>query len=251
MHQTTYSLVNASTLIASKASPADGQLFLLRQLLILKQQIVAFDIEFVTPEVEVDFSGITNTFWELRERGGLFNPSNLARLVGSSLIPHVIENMLDAKAELDAQLRTVIGDFTNGFANRITAAISESATSAASFDAGKSMQNLRKTVEREAKVLRQKLDEYLDDARTKDTLAGAIQDQAVSNYEDFFERHTTKDRVNGTTSSKKGKGRGDDVWDADTFADWTTTIFGLGNTDMTDDQDASSPSLSRVGTGST
>ena len=201
----------------------------------------------MTPEVGVDFSGITNTFWELRERGGLFNPGNLVRLVGSGLMPQVIENMFDAKAELDAQLRTVIGDFTSGFAARMTAPVSESASSSASFEASKAVKNTRSALEREVKMLRTKLGEYLDDARTRDTLAGAIQDQAISNYEDFFDRHVSKDQTKSVASSKKGKGRGDEVWDPDTFADWTTTIFGLGSTVMEEDQRSSSPSLSRTG----
>ena len=209
--------MNASHQIAAKASSADGQLFLLKQLLILKQQIVAFDIEFVTPEVGVDFSSVTNTFWELRERGGLFNPGNLVRLVGNSLMPRVVENMLDAKAELDAQLRNVIGDFTNGFATRMTTQVSEAATAKSDFDGAKAMGLLRKNVEKEVKVLRGKLDEYIEDARTKDTLAGAIQDQSVSNYEDFYERHLSSKQSNGAASSKKGKGRQEGIWDPDTF----------------------------------
>lgn len=221
----------ASTQIANKASPADAQLFLLKQFLILKQQIVAFDIEFVTPEVEVDFSNVTNTFWELRERGGLFNPGNIVRLVGSSLMPRVVENMLDAKTELDAQLRSVIGDFTNGFAARMTISVSESACNREGFDGGEAMSSLKATVEREAKLLRSKLDEYLEDVRTKDTLAGAVQDQIVSNYEDFFDRHISRGAHSGHSTSKKGKGRQDDVWDPDTFADWATTVFGLGTKD--------------------
>ncbi|KAL9055691.1 MAG: hypothetical protein Q9162_003417 [Coniocarpon cinnabarinum] len=237
----------ASKHISAKTSPIDGQLFLLRQLLILKQQIVAFDIEFVTPEIDVDFSGITSTFWELRERGGLFNATNLVRLLGNSLMPRVVENMLDAKAELDAQLRTVIGHFTTGFADRMTSAVSDSAVSTSDFNAAKAVQILRKSVEREVKILRQKLDEYLEDPRTKNTLAGAIQDQAVSNYEDFFDRHANMDGASRTpTSPNKGKGRGDDVWDADTFADWMTTIFGVGNADLIDETGGSSPSLSRT-----
>src|SRR6202030_1356076 len=49
VHSTTVSLVSASTLISTRASPTDAALFLIKHLLLLKQQIVAFDIEFVTP----------------------------------------------------------------------------------------------------------------------------------------------------------------------------------------------------------
>ena len=228
--------MDASAQITNKASPPDGQLFLLKQLLTLKQQIMAFDIEFVTPEVGVDFSNVTNTFWELRERGGLFNPGNLVRLVGSSLMPRVVENMLDAKAELDAQLRAVIGSFTDTFAARMTSPVSESASSKPGFDGSEAMVSLKTGVERETKVLWTKLDEYLDDLRTKETLANAIQDQAVSNYEGFYERYISSTAINGSNRSKKGKGRQSDIWDPDTFADWATTVFGLGTMDGNDGQ---------------
>ena len=124
VHQTTISLANASALIAKKSSLADGQLFLLRHLLLLKSQIVAFDIEFVTPDVSFDFSGVANTFYELRERGGLFNYRNWLKLFSTGgLLPRVVENMLDAKVELDGQLRNVINDFTRGFAETLTAGL--------------------------------------------------------------------------------------------------------------------------------
>ena len=241
------SLQNASTQLKSKASLVDSQLFLLQQLLILKQQIVAFDIEFVTPEVSIDFSSITNTFWELRERGGLFNPAKLVRLVGSSLMPNVVENMLDAKLELDGRLRTVINDFTNGFAARMTSAVAEPASKAKGFSPSDAVPSARAAIEKEVPLMRSKLDEYLEDLRTKETLAAAVQDQVQANYEDFFERHKTYARANGGSVSKKGKGREDDVWDPDIFADWAATVFGVGNALLEEDGSGSSPALSRRG----
>jgi len=55
----------------------------------------------MTGSISLDFSGVTSTFWELRGCGGLFSPRNLMRLVGRGLLPRVVENMLDAKVELD------------------------------------------------------------------------------------------------------------------------------------------------------
>ncbi|KAI9728437.1 MAG: Golgi transport complex subunit 3 [Chrysothrix sp. TS-e1954] len=256
VHQTTLSLHRASQQIASKTSTIDAQLFLLKQLLTLKQQIVTFDIEFVTHQVDVDFSSITNTFYELRSRGGLFNPRNLVRLVGSGLMPGVVENMLDAKAELDARLRTVINDFTSDAAAKMTPAVaSEVDTSKADFAGGKSVRATRVTIEKEIPVLRNKLDQYLDDTRTKETLVGAVQDQALATYEDFFERYTSRAKANGTASvSKKGKGREDDVWDPDTFADWMVEVFGVSRVGIGEDEDgvstrgtSLSPVMSRSG----
>lgn len=239
VHQTTLSLHTAAALIASKTTQADGQLFLLRHLLLLKSQIVAFDIEYVTSDVSFDFSGVTNTFYELRDRGGLFNPRNLMRLVGGGLLPRVVENMLDAKVELDGRLRTVINDFTAGYASAMTKALPlkfkpSDNTKNVDDAAGKAVIATRKAVEKSAPALRQKLDQYLDDPRTKETLVAAIQDQIVQIYEGFFDSYTNRDggKAQARSISKKGKSREDTVWDIDTFAEWTEGIFMVGREGM-------------------
>lgn len=212
---------------------------------------MAFDIEYVTPDVSFDFSGVTNTFYELRERGGLFDPRNLWRFVGGGLLPRVVENMLDAKVELDGRLRTVINDFTTNFASRITASISGSTATKRDFNASIAVQQIHQSAEREVPLLRRKLDEYLDDPRTKESLVGAVQDQVMQNYETFYERVSAEKRANGRTVSRKGKGREDEVWDVDTLAEWISGVFRVGRMvgfgDGRDDGRSRSRSLSRNG----
>ena len=242
------SLHQAATLISSKATNVDGQLFLIKHLLILKQQIVAFDIEYVTPDVSFDFSGVANTFYELRDRGGLFDPRNLWRFMGGGLIPKVVENMLDAKVELDGRLRTVINDFTSNFAARMTCIIDEKAMSKKTFDGVRAVEKIQGLAEKEAVLLRHKLDEYLDDMRTKETLVGAVQDQVIQNYETFYDSHTAVKRSNGKAVSKKGKGRDDDVWDPDMFIEWAQGVFRVGRMGTpVEDIESRSRSLSRSG----
>ena len=230
MHQTTLSLDHASTLISSKSTVIDGQLFLIKHLLILKQQVVAFDIEYVTPDISFDFSGVTNTFWELRERGGLFDPRNLWKFVGGDLLPKVVENMLDAKAELDGRLRTIINRFIDQSAARITDPVSATAgsTTRKGFDAVQAVRTVQQLAEKEVPLLRRKLDEYLDDARTKETLVASVQDQVVQNYETFYDVFAAEKRSSGKQLSKKGKGREDEVWDPDMFSEWSASIFNVG-----------------------
>lgn len=246
VHQTTNSLHRATSIIGSKVTHVDGQLFLIKHLLILKQQIVAFDIEYVTPGVSFDFSGVTNTFWELRERGGLFDPRKLWRVMGGSLLPKVVENMLDAKAELDGRLRTVINEFTSGFAARITKFIEATAASRRGFDGVQAVKKIQEISDNEVPLLRQKLDEYLHDIRTKETLVGAVQDQVIQNYETFYDLYTAEKRSNGKVISKKGKGRDDEVFDPDMFSEWATGVFQAGKL-STDEEDGycSSRSISR------
>ena len=261
VHQTTLSLQHAATLVTQRPnnSAVDGRLFLIKHLLILKQQIVAFDIEYVTPEVSFDFSSVTNTFYELRDRGGLFDPSNLWRIMGGGLLPKVVENMLDAKVELDGRLRTVINDLTTDFASRITKPVDASATAKRGFDAQQAVNIIQKFAEKEIPFLRKKLDEYIDDGRTRETLVAAVQEQTMGNYEVFYEVYTAEKRRRGGQMSKKGKGRDDEAWDPDMFAEWAGSVFqvrgvgagggGLGDEDEDEDGvgGSRSRSLSRVG----
>ncbi|GMF68709.1 unnamed protein product [Aspergillus oryzae] len=222
------------SLIASK-SVTDSQLFLMSHLLILKQQIVAFDIEYVAPEVSFDFSGVTNTFWELRERGGLFNPRNLMRLVGHGLLPRVVENMLDAKVELDGRLRTVINDFISGFATTMTASLPSKFVDTRNLQRGELIYPTCRNIEKEVPSLRTILNDYLDDVRMKETLVGAVQERVIQIYEEFFDKYMSSEKSKGHFVSTKGKGREDAVWDVDTFADWCESIFRVGISDADDE----------------
>lgn len=233
VHSTIYSLMTASQQIGSKKTPADGQLFLITHLLHLKQQIVAFDIEFVPPEVEFDFSSVTNTFYELRERGSLWNPVSWVRLVsgtvGGGLLPRVVENMLDAKAELDGRLRTVINDIVSGYASHITAPLDASAVAQAKareeFDAMKALRTVHGLAEKNVPIIRAKLEEFVDDPRTRKTLVAAIRDQVVMSYEEYFDIYS---EGKGKKLSRKGKGREDEIWGPDLFSEAMERVFQVG-----------------------
>lgn len=233
VHSTIASLIYAGQQLSSKRTPQDGQLFLIIHLLHLKQQIVAFDIEFIPPEVEFDFSSVTNTFYELRDRGSLWNPASWVRLVGGAvgggLLPRVVENMLDAKAELDGRLRTVINDFVKGYASHITAPVEGVAVAQAQekkeFDGVKAVRTVRGLAEKDVPALREKLEEFVDDARTRETLVAAVRDQVIMSYEEFFDNYS---EGRGKKLSRKGKGREDEVWGPDLFNDAMEKVFQVG-----------------------
>lgn len=210
-------------------------MFLVSHLLLLKQQIVAFDIEFVTPETEVqyNFSSVTNTFWELRARGGLFNPRNLVGL----LIPKVVENMLDAKAEVDARLRQAINDFTAQFVTRMTAPIdTKNNKKVPPTEAPARTSKIRQNIEHETPFLRSKLEEYISDVRTREMLVAAVMESVTQVYEDWYDTSyspSLQTRNGGAAAaaanrSAKGKGREDGVWDPDVFAEWCGNVFKVG-----------------------
>lgn len=238
VHSTTMSLIQASTLLSKSTSPTDSALFLVSHLLLLKQQIVAFDIEFVTPETEVHYnmSSITNTFWELRSRGGLFNPRNLVGL----LIPKVVENMLDAKAEVDARLRQAINDFTGQFVARMTAPVdTKNGKKVPVQEAPARTAKIRQNIEQETPFLRTKLEEYITDHRTREMLVAAVMESVTQTYEEWFDTSYTPSITgsNGTGRSTKGKGREDGVWDPDVFNEWCNGVFKIGTLGSGHDQD--------------
>jgi hypothetical protein len=165
-------------------------------------------------------SSITNTFWELRSRGGLFNPRNLVGL----LIPKVVENMLDAKAEVDARLRQAINEFTAQFVARMTAPIdTKNGKKVPIQEAPARTAKIRQNVEHETPFLRSKLEEYISDHRTREMLVQAVFEAVTQTYEEWFDMP-----VNGTGRSTKGKGREDGVWDPEVFGEWCAGVFKVG-----------------------
>ena len=166
--------------------------------------------------------------------------------MGGGLLPKVVANMFDAKAELDGRLRTVINDFTNRFAARITAPISEAAPIKRGFDGLQAVREVQQLAEKEVPFLRRKLGEYLGDVRTEETLVAAVQDQVIQNYETFYDLYTAEKRSNGRPLSRKGKGREDEVWDPDMFSEWSGTVFKIGRLGLGDGESLSrSRSVSR------
>ena len=263
VHQTTLSLQRASTQIRSASKdPFDAQLFLLKHLLLLKQQIVAFDIEFLAPDVTFDFSGMAHTFYELRQRGSIFDPRTLWRAVTgsaapptgpaavrtdtasasvmSALLPRVVENMLDAKAELDGVLRACINEFVSAAAGRITAPIAAERTASKGFDAAQAASAVQTVAEKELPALRARLESYLGDARTRETLVQAVLEQIVGTYEAWLEAWSEERRAKGAKGAKGAKSAAQPL-DSAAFADWAVAAFRVGKAYSAASADKSAP----------
>lgn len=154
--------------------------------------------------------------------------------------------MLDAKVELDGRLRTVINDFINSFAAKMTASLPSKFVDKRNLHRGELINPVCQTIEKEAPTLRQFLNDYLADVRMKETLVGAVQDRVIQIYEDFFDKYTSEEKSRGNLVSKKGKGREDAVWDVDTFVEWCEGVFRVGVAGG-EEESAGSRSLSRSG----
>ncbi|XP_054719988.1 conserved oligomeric Golgi complex subunit 3-like [Uloborus diversus] len=108
------SLAAASSTISKNKTLLDGQLFEIKHLLILREQIAPFQIDFAIKETTLDFSKI-----KVAAYGLLQNRTHLLSLNSSNAIlefllqgtPHVIEQLIDSKKAVDKQLKVVCEDF--------------------------------------------------------------------------------------------------------------------------------------------
>jgi hypothetical protein len=105
------SIQKASKLIIKRSTTMDGQLFLIKHLLILREQIAPFDIEFSVTHKELDFSHLLEHLRRiLRGQASLFDWSRSTSLA-RTLSPRVLESQIDAKKELEKCLKTTCEEF--------------------------------------------------------------------------------------------------------------------------------------------
>ncbi|XP_023644127.1 conserved oligomeric Golgi complex subunit 3 isoform X1 [Capsella rubella] len=105
------SIQKASKLIVKRSATMDGQLFLMKYLLILREQIAPFDIEFSVTHKELDFSHLLEHLRRiLRGQASLFDWSRSSSLA-RTLSPRVLESQIDAKKELEKCLKTTCEEF--------------------------------------------------------------------------------------------------------------------------------------------
>ncbi|PIK55765.1 putative conserved oligomeric Golgi complex subunit 3 [Apostichopus japonicus] len=108
------SLLLASDSIVKKKSEVDGELFLIKHLLILREQIAPFQVEFAIKETSLDFSSTRNAAMDFfNKKGRLFslgsNNSVLEFLLEGA--PLVTEYYVDSKKDVDNQLKKTCEGF--------------------------------------------------------------------------------------------------------------------------------------------
>ncbi|EPS73936.1 hypothetical protein M569_00814, partial [Genlisea aurea] len=105
------SIQATSKQVAKKASVMDSQLFIIKFLLILREKIIPFDIEFSVTHKELDFSHLLEHLRRiLRGQASLFDWSRSTSLA-RTLSPRVLESQIDAKKELDKSLKTTCEEY--------------------------------------------------------------------------------------------------------------------------------------------
>ncbi|GFG40674.1 hypothetical protein Cfor_06711 [Coptotermes formosanus] len=118
------SVASAGQTISSKKSPLDGELFQIKHLLILREQIAPFQVDFTIKEMSLDFSKVkTAAFSLLHKRKRLFSLGTNNALLEFLLegTPAVREQLVDSRKEVDKQLKASCEAFIQHTTKRLAA----------------------------------------------------------------------------------------------------------------------------------
>jgi conserved oligomeric Golgi complex subunit 3 len=145
LHECTWSLVQASQRIAQRNS-LDGQLFFIMHLLVLRDQIKPFDIDFQIVERTLDFSPLRSTLGRLVSGGFRSLFSSLADTVRQSS-PRITSSESNSKRDLEQALSSAVNQFINAHTQPLIADVSayvEAEANAAGSGAERDMAAVRK-----------------------------------------------------------------------------------------------------------
>ncbi|XP_057302069.1 conserved oligomeric Golgi complex subunit 3-like [Hydractinia symbiolongicarpus] len=104
----------ASKEITKKKGAINGHLFLIKHLLILREQITPFDVDFAIKEVALDFTKLRSAAYGLFSKGSqLLSISSNNALLEFLLegVPQLTEYYIDSKKEVDSELKVVCEQF--------------------------------------------------------------------------------------------------------------------------------------------
>lgn len=163
----------------------DIKLSYLSNLLLLRQEIQSFNIQYTVNETYLDFSGVEAFF----KTGGLNLRDRDSSVLGiaKALVPKVVNNMVDARSELINELRTIIREFTE----TASAQLFGGTLDIENCDSKTIVNNncaLRSQLEEKLPRIHTQISTFIDDPDVVASLMDAIQEVTAQHYSEFYER---------------------------------------------------------------
>ncbi|KAJ3642789.1 hypothetical protein Zmor_025544 [Zophobas morio] len=164
----------AANLISARKSEIDGRLFQIKHLLIIREQIAPFQVDFTVKEMSLDFSSVQKAAVELlnkRDRLFTFGSNNALLEFLLEGTPRVREYLVDSRKEIDKQLKQACEAFINCAASVLTGSLQQWKRRADEFLQSINTENSNLTLPQhhygKAKVLAEVVSETLKNMKAK------------------------------------------------------------------------------------
>lgn len=170
----------------------DSILFFMKNLLVLKKNIDNFDIEFTNyNDIDFDFSGLKDLFSKFAS-GTMWQDGLIG--IAKESVPKIVNNMYDAKLELQIELRNNVHMFMNLIIKDISEPLKGNTTGASV------MKSYRANIELQFSSLKELLLIYIQDTLVINYLIDGIKELIIQNYETYriqmIKNNDNKDDLN-------------------------------------------------------
>ncbi|AJU52839.1 Cog3p [Saccharomyces cerevisiae YJM1433] len=210
-----YDMVIKSSAGKSDFNNLDISLAYLKNLLMLRDSIQNFNIQYTVNETYLDFSGVEGFFKSLKENGRNVlkkTKSSSILTLARELVPKVVNNMVDARTELISELRNVIKDFTESTSLEL---IDDTLDINSDEDLLSKNVKLRENIKARLPRIYEQILNYIDDQDIVTNLLDAVQELITQSYSKYYETITEL-----AENGKFAKDQVADVMYLDVFTDF-------------------------------
>ncbi|CAD6622094.1 HN1_G0002320.mRNA.1.CDS.1 [Saccharomyces cerevisiae] len=210
-----YDMVIKSSVGKSDFNNLDISLAYLKNLLMLRDSIQNFNIQYTVNETYLDFSGVEGFFKSLKENGRNVlkkTKSSSILTLARELVPKVVNNMVDARTELISELRNVIKDFTESTSLEL---IDDTLDINSDEDLLSKNVKLRENIKARLPRIYEQILNYIDDQEIVTNLLDAVQELITQSYSKYYETITEL-----AENGKFAKDQVADVMYLDVFTDF-------------------------------
>lgn len=217
--ETAYNKVQSST---SDLNNFEVKLAYLRNLLMLRQQLQSFNIQYSVNETYLDFSGVESFFRSVTEGARTLRLRDSSVLsLARGLVPKVVNNLVDARGELMMRFRNIIRDFTEAAAkNVIEDTLIINSKEGLSSLVEKNTR-LRWNVEEKLPRIYAQICNFISDGVIVAHLMDAVQETIIQSYSSFLEEVNEK-----AESRLLDREQASELMYEDVFADFLNKVTG-------------------------